>query len=72
MSLEEEIGIEIELDQNVETIDDLDELLVGEVYFKKDVNYGFDPKSAPLQLGWASTASSVMTMLWILPLRWKN
>ena len=35
----------------VETIDDLDELLVGEVYFKKDVNYGFDPKSAPLQLG---------------------
>ena len=42
----------------VETIDDLDELLVGEVYFKKDVNYGFDPKSAPLQLGWASTASS--------------
>ena len=27
MSLEEEIGIEIELDQNVETIDDLDKFI---------------------------------------------
>ena len=42
----------------VETINDLDELLVGEVYFPRDANGGNDPNSyPPMQTGWASTAS---------------
>ena len=43
----------------VETINDLDELLVGEVYFGRDYNNGTDPNAnPPSQTGWASRASS--------------
>ena len=43
----------------VETINDLDELLVGEVYFGRDANGGQDPQGyPPHSKGWTSIASS--------------
>lgn len=43
----------------VETINDLDELLVGEVYFGQDYNNGYEPNRYPVwQIGWTSTVSS--------------